>query len=240
MARRARFIQALQPHLVRQSGHDGAAVARDAEDARCWLETLREVAATHRLAVHGYALRRRACAWLVTPPTAEALPRALQDLGRRYVGAFNARHQRSGTLWDGRYQCALVQDGAWVDTALVWVEAGAPPPAATPVPGEPLLDSRSHHLGQHPQAWLVDPPVYWALGNTPFERQSRWAQQLAAGVAPGQAARIEAALRSGRPIGDARWLQALQAQTGLQLVARPRGRPPGRRTAPPIGLSPPD
>ncbi|MBE5315232.1 MAG: hypothetical protein H4O13_07500 [Xanthomonadales bacterium] len=32
----------------------------------------------------------------------------MQQLGRRYVGQFNARHARTGTLWEGRYKACLV------------------------------------------------------------------------------------------------------------------------------------
>ena len=32
----------------------------------------------------------------------------MQSLGRRYVGLFNARHRRTGTLWEGRYKSCLV------------------------------------------------------------------------------------------------------------------------------------
>jgi putative transposase len=39
---------------------------------------------------------------LVTPETAESLPRTMQSLGRRYVRFVNARYRRTGTLWEGR------------------------------------------------------------------------------------------------------------------------------------------
>ena len=39
---------------------------------------------------------------LATPPELGALGRMMQKLGRHYVGLFNARHGRTGTLWEGR------------------------------------------------------------------------------------------------------------------------------------------
>ena len=36
------------------------------------------------------------------------IARLMQKLGRKYVGRFNARHQRTGTLWEGRYKACLV------------------------------------------------------------------------------------------------------------------------------------
>jgi len=48
----------------------------------------------------------------VTPPDGGPVSRLVQKLGRRYVGPFNARHRRTGMLWEGRYQpCLLDSDG---------------------------------------------------------------------------------------------------------------------------------
>jgi putative transposase len=51
---------------------------------------------------------------LATPPQAGAIPRLMQKLGRGYVGQFNARHRRTGTLWEGRYKASLVDSGNYV------------------------------------------------------------------------------------------------------------------------------
>jgi len=39
---------------------------------------------------------------LATPPEAGALAQLMRKLRRQYVGPFNARHRRMGTLWGGR------------------------------------------------------------------------------------------------------------------------------------------
>ena len=41
---------------------------------------------------------------LVTPTRAEACGLLMRDLGRSYVLYFNRRHDRSGTLWEGRFR----------------------------------------------------------------------------------------------------------------------------------------
>ena len=45
---------------------------------------------------------------LITPPRTGAIGQLMQRLGRQYVGQFNARHGRTGTLWEGRYKACLV------------------------------------------------------------------------------------------------------------------------------------
>jgi putative transposase len=141
----------------------------------------------------------------------------LQALGRRYVGHFNARHQRSGTLWDGRFRCAAVEPGEWLLLALAFVERGAT--------GEHGESSREHHLGAVTWPWISDPPAYWALGNTPFERHAVWRARLEQELGPAQMLAVEQALRSGIPLGGESWLLEVQALTALPLRPRKRGRP---------------
>lgn len=208
---------------MRQQGHNGQAIVRGAQDVDDWLHALHDVAVTRRVEVHGFALFAGEYRLLALPPDAAALGRLLQDLGRRYVGGFNARHGCSGTLWDGRFRSAPVQPGAWTLCALAYVEGAA----------EPMVSSAPHHLGQRALRWLVDPAAYWSLGNTPFERHAAWRARLEQGLAPERVATLERALRSGRPIGDADWLAALQPRVSMALFPRPRGRP--RKVGAPSG-----
>ena len=221
MARQPRFVVPGQLHLLRQRGHDGEPVVRDGEDRRRWLDALRDTASTHRVVVHGWCLDDDEFRLLARPPDGMALSRMLQDLGRRYVAAFNLRHGRRGTLWDGRFRCAAIQPGPRELVALAFVEHRGTHDAAS--------SSAPHHLGLRLDPWLDDPPAYWALGNTPFDRQHAWRSRLEQGLGAAETASVERALRSGIPLADPAWLRELQPLTRLRLFPRPRGRP--RRAA---------
>ena len=82
-------------------------------DRQRLLDELCECAATHKVAIHAYVLMDNHLHLLATPETAEGLSRMMQALGRRYVAAFNKRHSRSGTLWDGRFRAAPIEAGAY-------------------------------------------------------------------------------------------------------------------------------
>lgn len=45
---------------------------------------------------------------VVTPAAASAISRMMEAVGGRYVGIFNARHQRNGPLRKGRFEAALL------------------------------------------------------------------------------------------------------------------------------------
>jgi putative transposase len=222
VARAARCVVAGLPHFIVQRGHNGAPIVRDDADRAAWLATLRECAAAQRVGVQAWALLDEGFELLATPPTPTALGRMLQALGRRYVAAFNRRHGRTGALWNGRFQAAPVEPGPWVLEAMRSIELAG---RRADAPG---WTSEAHHAGKEHDARLADPPAYWAIGNTPFERHAAWRHWLDAGVPAPIADALRAAASRGRPAGGRAFVAALEQQLARPLTARPRGRPPGR------------
>ena len=224
MARLARLVVAGQAHLVIQRGHGGHAVFADGIDRAGYLAALREAAAAEQVHVHAYALLPAEVQLLATPGRHPALSRLMQALGRRYVAAHNRRHGRSGTLWDGRFRCAVVEPGSTRLQALCLVDGAA---------AEAGLTSAPHRLGGKRDTWLVDPPEYWALGNTPFDREAAYRALLDAGVATDVAAALRRATLGGWAAGSAGFKAGLAAAHARPAQPRPRGRP---RKVLPAGL----
>jgi len=46
----------------------------------------------------------------------------MRDLGRRYVPYFNLRHERSGTLWEGRFRSCIVESANYVLACYRYIE----------------------------------------------------------------------------------------------------------------------
>jgi putative transposase len=46
----------------------------------------------------------------------------MRDIGRRYVPYFNRRHERTGTLWEGRFRSCLVESAAYVIACYRYIE----------------------------------------------------------------------------------------------------------------------
>jgi len=220
MARLPRLVVAGQAHLIVQRGHSGTAVFADEVDRAAYLAALREAAAAERVQVHAYALLPTEVLLLVTPAERLALSRLMQALGRRYVAAHNRRHGRSGTLWDGRFRCGVVEPGATRLQALCLVDGAA---------ADPGITSAAHRLGGPREGLLIDPPEYWQLGNTPFEREAAYRRLLDAGVAAAPAARLRGAALGGWAAGSADFRAGLAAATSRPTQPRPRGRPPRPR-----------
>ena len=228
MARLPRLALAGQAHLVTLYGHSGQAVFTHDDDRLAFLAALRESALQHPVAVHAYVLLDNHVHLLATPASAAGLGAMMQGLGRRYGAAFNRRHQRQGSLWAGRYCAALLQPGPPVLEAMLFIDshaqlAGLAPAAQTAQ--DHRWSSARHHLGLWRDPLVTDGAAWWALGNTPFEREAAYRQCLDEGLAPGRAAQLADAARKGWALGDAAFLAGLQQQTDRPVQARPRGRP---------------
>jgi putative transposase len=226
MARLVRFSLAGLPHHVMQIGNNRQPIFLDDEDRQAWCGHLREASLVARVDVHAYVLLDNHVHLLATPrDLAEGLSTMMQSLGRRYVAAFNRRHGRSGTLWEGRFRAALVDPDEQLLPCMRYIDSHPQRSGLCADPADYRWSSCAHHLGRRRDPLIVDHPRYWALGNTPFEREGAFRGFLEEGVTEREAQAISTATRRGWPIAGSEARQRLSAQLGCEIVPRPRGRP---------------
>ena len=227
MARLPRLALAGHAHLVTLYGHSAQPVFVDDDDRRQFLAALRESALQQRVAVHAYVLLADHVHLLLTPELASGLGALMQGLGRRYGAAFNRRHQRFGALWAGRFCATVLQPGAFALEAMLFIDHHPVRSGVVAGVQDPAWSSAPHHLGLLRDPLITDNAAWWALGNTPFEREAAYRRLLDEGVQPARAQALAAAARKGWPVGDAGFLAGLAQHIDRPVQARPRGRPPG-------------
>lgn len=225
MARLPRLAAAGFPHHVIQRGNDRQTVFREDADYARYLGWLREVAAAHGLHVHAYVLMPNHVHLLATPPTGDALSRAMQSLGRRYVRWFNDKYRRTGTLWEGRFRSTVIDADRYLLACSRYIELN---PVRAGIVDSPELyrwSSYAHHAGVLVDPLVTDHPLVWALGNTPFERQLAYRRLFDLELTPEFVLSLRSATNRGRALGA--------FAEGGQAVAqpRPRGRPRKRERA---------
>ena len=217
MARLPRLVVPGQAHHLVQRGHNAQPVFIDDEDRRQYLTALRDALRAHEVVLHAYALLDGAVQLLLRPGSEAALSRTMQAVGRRYGAQFNRRHGRSGTLWEGRFRAGVVQQGQPTLQSVLMIDA---------LPQDRRWSSAPHRLGLGRDALVSDPPEYWQLGNTPFEREAAYAALLAQGLDAAVQRRIEHAAANGWALGSAQFLADMALQSGRPVRPRARGRPP--------------
>lgn len=225
MARAKRLALAGELHHLMQRGHNRQSVFVDDADRASYLALLRDAAIEYGVAVHAYALLDAEVHLLATPREALSVSRLMQSMGRRYVATFNRRHGRSGTLWAGRFRTSLIEGALLGVDAMVYVETLPVRLGQVGAAADWAWSSARHHLGQSRDPLITELPAYWALGNTPFERELAHANKVQEGVETGLGARFERAVLQGRTVGSAAFEAAVAERTGVAAHARPRGRP---------------
>ncbi len=225
MARLPRLTLAGQVHLVLLRGNNRQALFFDAQDRQAFLQLLQAGCVQHQVALHGYALLESQVQLLLTPATSEGLPKMMQDVGRRYVRGFNARHLRTGTLWEGRYRATVVQADPYLLRAMVHIDLLAVRAGLVAQAADDLWSSHGHYVGLRSDGLLTPHAIYWGLGNTPYAREAAYRERVLAGLLQDQHDQLMQATLKGWVLGAPEFVAQLQNQTSRRLSPGERGRP---------------
>lgn len=225
MARLARFAVAGIPQRIVQRGAGGQAVFREAADFDAYRRWLGDAAAAHRVALHAYALLPDRVLLLATPAGNDGVARMMQALGRHFVRFYNDKYRRTGPLWDGRYRSAMLEADRYLVEASRQIELEPLGAGIVEAPEQYRWSSCAHHVGFASDPLITDHALVWALGNTPFERQSTYRRLLEQGTDAALAQRLNAATLRGRALGSPEFLDTVGALERPAQIERPRGRP---------------
>lgn len=201
----------------------------DPADRDSYRANLLEAARTARVAVHAYALLPAEVRLLVSPEGEAGLADMMQAIGRRYVRGFNQKYGCTGTPWEGRFRSAVIESRAQFLPCLRFVETITGPSGcdaeALPGPSPDRYSSAAHHLGLRVDPIISDHPVFWALGNTPFEREAAYRRFAAQPAAQSEVAAILLAALNGWALGSAEFAVMVGNQAGRRSLPATRGRP---------------
>ncbi|MEG3190804.1 transposase [Lysobacter sp. D1-1-M9] len=200
----------------------------DADRAR-YRHLLREALLATDCRLHAYVLMDNHVHLLVTPPKAGATGRLMQKLGRQYVGQFNARHRRTGTLWEGRYKSCLVDSADYLLRCVRYIDLNPVRARMTDDPVAFPWSSCAALCGLRDDPLLTLHPTQGALGATDKERGDAYRNLLAETISDGDLAAIRAYLQQQRAYGRDTFQAMVQAKTDRFAEVRPAHRPPRTR-----------
>ena len=226
MARLPRLDLPGIPQHVVQRGNDRQACFATNVDYGQYLQELGEAALKHDCAVHAFVLMTNHVHLLVTPSGTGAISRLMQAVGRRYVGSFNARYRRTGTLWEGRFKAALIDSERYLMACYRYIELNPVRAGMTTMPGDYPWSSYAHNAWgkQHP---LITPhQKYLNLVLDPAARQTAYRELIREHLDEPQLIALRQHTQQQRAWGSDRFRQQIEALTQRAVSVRPRGRPP--------------
>jgi putative transposase len=201
MATRRLFAPGLSHHVWHR-GNNRTTVFRDDGDRTVFLLLLGRAAQRLNVQIHGYALMDTHYHTLLTAPDEAALPRMMQHLGRDYVRHFNGRHERSGTLWEGRYCASLILDERRWLTCLRYIELNPVEANIVDTPDAYRWSSYRHHALGEADRLLSTHSLLGVRGSTAEQQQNDWRVFCGQGSTVEEKALILAALRSNGPLHE--------------------------------------
>lgn len=225
MARLPRLSFPGLPHHVIQRGHNGQAIFLQSSDYQYMLELILEYAREFDVAVHGYVLMPNHFHMLVTPSAADGLPQMLQSIGRRYVRYFNDAQARTGTLWDGRYRCTVLQPEKYVLSCMVYMDVNPVRAGMVTAAADYEWSSYGHYTGRRQDRVITPHAQFWGLGNTPFAREAAYGELVQEGIAKSLQQALTDSTLKGWAVGDAAFVERLQKETPRRLTKGQPGRP---------------
>ena len=187
---------------------------------RCLVECTRR----HGVEVHAYVFMSNHVHLLATSAFPGAMGRAIQSLGRRYVSYFNYLHERTGTLWEGRYKSNLVTTDRYFLTCMKYVEMNPVRAGLVESPGSFLWSSYRFHADGKPDDLVTPHALYLGLGKSEASRRSAYRHLFDSGEDPEDLSLIRERIQTGWALGDEPASVELERAAGRRLNRETRGR----------------
>ncbi len=213
MARLARVVVPGLPHHVTQRGNRRQQTFFSAADHRLYIELMAAWCARGGVEIWAYCLMPNHVHLIAAPESAEGLGWAIGEAHRRYTRAINNREGWRGHLWRGRFASCVI-DQSHLLAAARYVELNPLRARLRRRPeAHPWSSARAHLAGEDDALVKVAPLL---------DLVPDWADFLADGLAPDLAAALRRGERTGRPLGDKRFIAKLERRVGRKLT---KGKP---------------
>jgi len=225
MARRPRLFVSNLPYHVIQRGNNKEPIFFSDKDYFFFLKVLQEAKIKHSCSVYGYCLMTNHFHLLVKPKEKENISLLMKLLGAKYVRYVNKTYKRTGTLWQGRFKCSLIDEELYFLTCLRYIEMNPLRAGMTNLPELYRWSSyRFRALGKKSSILDLD-PWYESLGFDEKERQSNYRQLFQNSIPDTTCQLIREMSKKGGIVGSDNFKKRIEGLIGREVIFRRPGRP---------------
>lgn len=217
MGRVARVVVPGIPHHITQRGNRRLRVFFSDKDYAMYMSLLCKYCTRYSLGVWAYCLMPNHIHLIAVPERETSLGRAIGETHRQYTLRINEREEWTGHLWQGRFS-SYPMDERHLLAAARYVEIN---PVRAGLVSDPLdwrWSSARFHVSGKPDPLVKPNMLSRMVGN--------WASFLREQIRDNELFRKHQS--TGRPLGDARFIERCENALGRTLKIRKRGRKPTR------------
>lgn len=219
MPRQLRFTPPGWPFHVWSRGNHRQDIFFSDADRHLYLDLLARHARESGVSILGYCLMRNHVHLVLQPSTGEGLSWMMMRLNSQYAQTLQFRQQVLGHFWQGRFHAALLDDH-YFWTVMSYVELNPVRAGVVSTAEKWSWSSAQAHLGAG--RWPL-----W-LDREPFCSRytaQAWQEVLSSEVHSTAHAYIQRATRQNRPMCSQELVKKWEAETGMHLLPRTKGRP---------------
>ena len=217
MARLARVVVPGMPHHVTQRGNRRQETFFGDEDYAAYLDLMRDRCREEGVAIWAYCLMPNHVHLIAVPETEQSLRRGIGEAHRRYTRRINFREKWRGYLWQGRF-ASFVMDEPYLLAAARYVESN-------PVRAKLVADaadwpwsSAKAHLSARDDRLVQVAPM--------LDMVNDWRAFLDSSMPEEELRNLRNHARTGRPLGNATFVDRLEKLVGRVLSPGKPGRKP--------------
>ena len=211
-------------HVI-QRGNNRVPCFRHDNDHLMYLAHLRQLSQKYACAIHAYCLMTNHVHLLMTPSAAGACTGLMRDLGQRYVQYFNRRHERTGTLWEGRFRSCIVESALYVIACYRYIELNPVRAAMVDHATGYLWSSYAVNSGMRSDPLVSPHAEYAALGTNIETRHAAYRALFERSLEPALQRAIREGTNGGYPLASEAFKKIVLEPMGYRTEPGKVGRP---------------
>ena len=209
------------PHHVTQRGNRRQETFFSEDDYAAYLALLKEWCDRCSVGVWAYCVMPNHVHLIVVPSSADGLRRGLGEAHRRYTRRGHFRAGWRGHLWQGRF-ASFPMSERYLLQAARYVERNPVRARLSRVPWRWPWSSAAAHVAARDDGIVNVKPL--------LQRVPDWHEFLTEGLDADETASLRRHERTGRPLGEAAFLDRIEKKLGRSVRPAKAGRKPKRRS----------
>jgi len=213
MPRIARAVAVGYPHHVIQRGNNRAKVFFAQETRAEYLDLLKEYSTQWNVSILAYCLMTNHVHLLVRPGKEESLAKLMQGVTLCYTQYINKRYKRSGRLWESRYHSCIVDEEPYLWMVARYIEQNPKRAKIVKHPEDYPYSSAAAHIKGIKDGLLTEEL---------FDEGEReeYLKVIKAEAKESETGLIRKATKTGKPLGDKRFIARISKALGRDFVTR--------------------
>jgi len=163
MARLPRIVIPNQPLHIMHRGNNQQDIFESEEDIQ--LSLLKS-----NCSLHAYVIMTNHLHLLITAEDKTQLAIFMQSMANRYVRYFNAKHGRTGSIWEGRFKSCLVDSDQYLFAVYKYIEMNPIKADLVTSLSDYPWSSYAHNMSGHNDELITEHALYKALGDNAQQR----------------------------------------------------------------------